>query len=254
MAHVLVDDSGPVRILTLNRPDRRNALSLTLMEELLGCVRSSTAARAIVIAAAGPVFCSGHDLGEMVGRSEADYRAIFQTCSDLMLALQDAPQPVIAEVQGMATAAGCQLVAACDLAVAADTAKFATPGVKIGLFCSTPAVPLVRAIGRKRAMQMLLTGDPIDAPTAVDWGLINSCVPAAGLRQTTLALATRIAQASASTIALGKQAFYEQVDAGERSAYDQAKAVMTRNSLEPDAQEGISAFLEKRAPVYGTRR
>jgi enoyl-CoA hydratase/carnithine racemase len=241
-----------VAILTLSRPKRRNALSLEMMREILeGLDRiAGSPARVVVIAADGPVFCSGHDLTELTARSEEEYREIFEVCSRLMLRLHELPQPVIAEVQGIATAAGCQLVAACDLAVAADTAKFATPGVRIGLFCTTPMVPLVRAIGRKRAMEMLLTGDFIDAATAVEWGLINRAVPAPGLRDATLELSLKIASASAETLATGKRAFYDHVDRPEPAAYACAAEVMTANSLATDAQEGIAAFLGKRAPVW----
>ena len=177
---------GPIAIVTLNRPQRRNALSLELMSELIACfdeIGRDRSLRAVILAAAGKVFCSGHDLGEMVGRDINEYRQIFDVCTELMTNVQSIPQPVIAQVQGIATAAGCQLVATCDLAVASDQAAFATPGVKIGLFCTTPMVALSRAIGRKRALQMLMTGDMIDALTAVEWGLINIVVPAAELEQ-----------------------------------------------------------------------
>ena len=181
--NLLMVQEGPVAVVTLNRPQRRNALSLDLMLELTACLDEigRRDARAVILAAAGSVFCSGHDLAEMTGRDINDYRRIFQACCDLMLKIQAIPQPVIAEVQGIATAAGCQLVAACDLAIAAEEASFATPGVKIGLFCTTPMVPLTRAIGRKRALQMLLTGESVPARTAADWGLINQAVPAASL-------------------------------------------------------------------------
>ena len=208
--------------------------------------------RAIILAAAGKVFCAGHDLSEMTGRDINAYREIFDVCSELMLKIQAIPQPVIAEVQGVATAAGCQLVAACDLGVAAEEAWFATPGVKIGLFCTTPMVALTRAIGRKRALRMLLTGEPVDARTA-DWGLVNQVVPAADLAEETRKLAARIAEASTLTVSLGKQAYYTQVDLDQPKAYAYAKEVMSMNSLAADAQEGISAFLEKRAPCWTGR-
>jgi enoyl-CoA hydratase/carnithine racemase len=237
----------------LNRPERRNALSLELMRELILCLdglAEQSDVHAVILAAAGRVFCSGHDLGEMTGRSEADYAEIFSTCTQMMARVQSIPQPVIAEVQGMATAAGCQLVATCDLAIAAEDAQFATPGVKIGLFCTTPAVALVRAIGRKRALEMLLTGTPISAQTAAEWGLINQAVPAAELSAETHRLAARIASASGFVVGLGKRAFYEQLDRPQPDAYACAEQVMRRNALAGDAQEGITAFLEKRAPQW----
>jgi len=242
--------------VTLNRPERRNALSLALMRELTACLREiggSDETRAIILSAAGNVFSSGHDLTEMRGRSIGDYRRIFDACVDMMNAIQSVPQPVIAEVQGMATAAGCQLVAACDLAVAAEEAKFATPGVRIGLFCSTPMVALTRAIGRKRALEMLMTGTPIDARTAAEWGLVNHVVPAARLRDETLALAQRIIEASPLVVGIGKQAFYAQIDLDQAKAYDYTKEVMSLNMMADDAQEGIGAFLEKRKPCWSGR-
>jgi enoyl-CoA hydratase/carnithine racemase len=186
----------------------------------------------------------------MVGREESEYRQIFAVCTELMKKLQTIPQPVIAEVQGMATAAGCQLVASCDLAIAAEEAAFATPGVRIGLFCTTPMVAVSRAVGRKRALEMLLTGEPIDAQTAADWGLVNRVVAASQLRAETVRLARRIAEASDMVVALGKQAFYAQIDIDQPKAYTFAQDVMTRNALAEDAQEGISAFLEKRDPHW----
>jgi len=245
--------SGAMAVLTLNRPTRRNALSLELMRELLEClteIEKNPSVRVVILAAAGPVFCSGHDLSEMVGRSEAEYQRVFNVCTELMLKLQSIPQPVIAEVQGVATAAGCQLVATCDLAIASERAGFATPGVRIGLFCTTPMVPLSRAIGRKRALQMLLTGEQIDAHTAAEWGLINSVVPATDLTSATRKLAARIAEASPLIVKIGKRAFYRQIDAELGEAYTLAKDVMTNNALLDDAQEGISAFLEKRQPHW----
>ena len=243
-------------VVTLNRPQKRNALSLDLMLELSDCLESigkDPSIRAVILAAAGKVFCSGHDLSEMIGRSAGDYRGLFEACVSLMERVQSVPQPVIAEVQGIATAAGCQLVASCDLAVASEDAAFATPGVRIGLFCSTPMVALTRAIGRKRAMEMLLTGDPIDARTAAEWGLVNRVVPAGDLKAETRRLAGRIAGSSGLVTAIGKQAFYAQVDLDQPKAYAYAKEVMTMNSLAGDAREGISAFLEKRAPCWTGR-
>jgi enoyl-CoA hydratase/carnithine racemase len=247
---------GPAAILTLNRPQRRNALSLALMLEMMDafdCIGRAGEARAVILAAAGKVFCSGHDLSEMTGRDVGEYRQIFDVCSALMLKIQAIPQPVIAEVQGGATAAGCQLVAACDLAVAAEDAWFATPGVKIGLFCTTPMVALTRAIGRKRALEMLLTGDPVDARTAAEWGLINRAVPAADLAAATRKLAGKAAEASSLVVAIGKQAFYTQIDLDQAKAYAYAKEVMSMNALAADAQEGIAAFLGKRAPCWRGR-
>jgi enoyl-CoA hydratase/carnithine racemase len=244
---------GSVAVVTLNRPERRNALSLGLMRELiaaLGHVSGDRTVRAVILAAAGKVFCSGHDLSEMAGRDINEYREIFDVCSELMLKIQAIPQPVIAEVQGVATAAGCQLVAACDLAIAAEGAWFATPGVKIGLFCTTPMVALTRAIGRKRALQMLLTGDPVDARTAAEWGLINDVVPAAELTAATRKLAAKVAEASSLVVSMGKQAFYTQIDLDTPKAYAYAKEVMSLNAMAVDAQEGIGAFLGKRAPCW----
>ena len=244
---------GAIAIVTLNRPQRRNALSLALMRELTGCldeIGRDREVRAVILAAAGKVFCSGHDLGEMTGRDINEYRRIFDVCSDLMAKVQAIPQPVIAEVQGIATAAGCQLVAACDLAIAAEDALFATPGVKIGLFCTTPMVALTRAIGRKRALQMLLTGEMVPARTAAEWGLINQAVPTAELPAATRQLAAKVAEASTLVVAIGKQAFYTQIDLDQPKAYAYAKEVMSMNALAADAQEGISAFLGKRAACW----
>jgi enoyl-CoA hydratase/carnithine racemase len=250
---LLRSTEGQIGIITLNRPDRRNALSLDLMLELSRCfdeIAADTNIRAIILAAAGKVFSSGHDLSEMVGRTVNDYRRIFDVCSELMTQIQSIPQPVIAQVQGVATAAGCQLVATCDLAIASEEAGFATPGVRIGLFCTTPMVALSRAVGRKRAMEMLLTGKLVDAATAADWGLINRVVPAGQLESETRQLACKIAEASSFTVGLGKQAYYAQIDLDQSKAYAYAKEVMTMNSLAEDAQEGISAFLEKRVACW----
>ncbi len=248
-----LERDGTVAVVTLNRPQRRNALSLALMEDLVDClgeVGRDGRVRAVVLAAAGKVFCSGHDLAELRGRDVNAYRKLFDVCTELMSTVQAIPQPVIAEVQGVATAAGCQLVATCDLAIASTDATFATPGVKIGLFCTTPMVALSRAVGRKRALEMLLTGRAVDARTAAEWGLVNAAVPPERLREETRALAGAIAQASPLTVTLGKQAFYAQVDLDQPKAYAYAKEVMTMNSLCADAQEGISAFLEKRPACW----
>jgi enoyl-CoA hydratase/carnithine racemase len=204
----------------------------------------------VILAASGKVFCSGHDLGQMTGRDINEYRRIFDVCCELMQKVQSIPQPVIGEVQGIATAAGCQLVATCDLAIAAEEAAFATPGVKIGLFCTTPMVALTRAIGRKRAMQMLLTGEMVPARVAEEWGLINQVVPAGELQSATRRLAAQVAGASSLVVALGKQAFYTQVDLDQPKAYAYAKEVMSMNALAADAQEGIGAFLGKRAACW----
>jgi len=251
--NILLEAEGPIALVTLNRPQRRNALSLELMTELIECLNAigrDRSLRAVILAAAGKVFSSGHDLSEMVGRDINAYRELFGVCTELMTRIQSIPQPVIAQVQGIATAAGCQLVATCDLAVASDQAAFATPGVKIGLFCTTPMVALSRAVGRKRALQMLMTGDMVDALTAVEWGLINMAVPASELEEQSRKLANRIAEASSLTVALGKQAFYTQIDLDQPKAYAYAKEVMSMNALAADAQEGISAFLEKRQACW----
>jgi enoyl-CoA hydratase/carnithine racemase len=251
--HLIRSTDGQLGIITLNRPERRNALSLDLMLELISCLNETTAdtnIRAIILAASGKVFSSGHDLSEMVGRTVNDYRRLFDVCTELMTKIQSIPQPVIAQVQGVATAAGCQLVATCDLAIASEQAAFGTPGVKIGLFCTTPMVALSRAVGRKRAMEMLLTGKLVDAATAADWGLVNRVVPAAELESATRELACKIAEASSFTVALGKQAYYAQIDLDQPKAYAYAKEVMTLNSLAHDAQEGMSAFLEKRVACW----
>ena len=251
--NLLVSRDGQLGIITLNRPDRRNALSLELMLELIHCLGElgeDPTVRVVILAATGKAFSSGHDLCEMVGRTVNDYRRIFDVCTELMSKVQSISQPVIAQVQGIATAAGCQLVATCDLAVSSEDASFATPGVKIGLFCTTPMVALSRAIGRKRAMEMLLTGRAVDPATAAEWGLVNLVVPAAVLEKETRRLACQIAEASSFTVALGKQAYYTQIDLDQPKAYAYAKEVMTMNSLAHDAQEGISAFLEKRAACW----
>jgi enoyl-CoA hydratase/carnithine racemase len=248
-------DAGIVTV-TLNRPEKRNALSLKLMTELISCIEdisTNPSLRVVILAAAGKAFSSGHDLSEMTNRTLADYRRIFDVCAELMTTLQSIPQPVIAQVQGIATAAGCQLVATCDLAVASNDAQFATPGVKIGLFCTTPMVALTRAIGRKRAMEMLLTGRMVDACTAADWGLVNRVVSADELQAATRQLAQQIAQASPLTIGIGKQAFHAQIDLDQQKAYAYAKEVMSMNAMAEDAREGIGAFLEKRAACWTGR-
>jgi enoyl-CoA hydratase/carnithine racemase len=243
--------------LVLNRPAARNALSMALMAELieaLGEAEHDRRVRVVVLAGQGPAFCAGHDLRELRADPRLEtYERVFARCSELMLRIVHLPKPVIAEVHGIATAAGCQLVATCDLAVAAADARFATPGVNIGLFCSTPMVALSRAVGRKPAMQMLLTGEPIDAGTACALGLVNRVVPPAGLRRAVGDLARQIAGKSARTVAIGKEAFYRQAELDLASAYRYAAEVMTTNMLAADAEEGIDAFLAKRAPVWRDR-
>lgn len=251
-----IENAADVRTLVLNRPERRNALSRALMRDLIAALAETaadTSVHTVIIRGEGPAFCAGHDLSEMTGCSLPDARELFDTCSELMMAIHRLPQPVIAQVHGIATAAGCQLVAACDLAVASEEARFATPGVRIGLFCSTPMVEVSRAVGRKRALEMLLTGDLIDASTAADWGLVNTVVPAGRLAAETLELARRIGSASSHTIAVGKIAFYEQLDRALPEAYEHASEVMAANAVAPDAREGIDAFLSKREPRWRGR-
>lgn len=250
---LLVTSAGGIVRLTLNRPEKRNALSgglLAALESALRGIAVDPSARVVVLAANGPVFSSGHDLGEMVQRPEEEYCALFALCSRVMLGLRMLPQPVIARVHGLATAAGCQLVAACDLAVAAEEAKFATPGVKIGLFCTTPMVPLVRAVPAKAAFEMLVTGQPIGARRACELGLVNRAVPAAELDATVKEFTDAILAASPLTVRIGKRAFYDQLALDEASAYERASAVMTDNAMKHDAQEGIAAFLQKRRPAW----
>ncbi|HEY7981309.1 MAG TPA: enoyl-CoA hydratase [Candidatus Eremiobacteraceae bacterium] len=252
-ANVIVDASTPVAYLTLNRPSKRNALSLELMRELTAALRTlehTAGVHAIVLKALGNVFSSGHDLAEFPGRDLAFYRELFDACVLLMETIQSVPQPVIAQVHGVATAAGCQLVATCDLVVAAESATFATPGIKIGLFCSTPMVALSRAVSAKVAMQMLLTGDPITAQQALAAGLINIVVPLDGLDAATADLAARVVRFSPYVTGLGKQAFYRQRDLPQHEAYEYTKEVMSRNADAAAAREGISAFLEKRPPKW----
>jgi enoyl-CoA hydratase/carnithine racemase len=252
--NLIVKAEGAVVRITLNRPEKRNALSLALMTDLIAALKAladrSPVPQVVVLEGAGPCFSAGHDLSEMTGRSMAFYQHLFTVCTELMETLQAIPQPVIAKVHGFATAAGCQLVAACDLAVAEEGAWFATPGVKIGLFCSTPMVEVSRAVGRKRALEMLLTGARVDAATAADWGLVNRVVPPAGLDEAVAGLAEQIASSSPLTVGMGKQAFHRQIDLDKRQAYDLTKVVMSMNAMAADAQEGIGAFLEKRTPTW----
>jgi len=260
--HLLRETIGRVALLTLNRPAARNSLSERLIAELhtaLRDIHDDTSVRAVVIAANGPAFSAGHDLKELtVRRADADrgrayFAEIMTACSAMMQAIVNLPKPVIAAVQGIATAAGCQLVASCDLAVASDAATFATPGVDIGLFCSTPMVALSRNVPRKQAMEMLLTGEPIGAATAREIGLVNRVVAAGTERDAAIALAGKIARKSADTIKLGKVAFYRQTEMSLADAYRFATEVMAENMMARDAEEGIGAFIEKREPRWQDR-
>ena len=251
---LLRQDREGIATLTLNRPQARNAISIALMEELSGALAAlarDPAVKVVILAAAGPAFCAGHDLKELrsLPRREA-YESVFRHCSEVMLAILRLPKPVIARVQGIATAAGCQLVASCDLAVAAEGARFATPGVNIGLFCSTPMVALSRAVPRKQAMEMLLTGEAITAERARALGLVNQVVPAHELEDATWALAKKIAGKSPLIVKIGKEAFYRQAEMDVAAAYAYASQVMTENMLARDASEGIDAFIEKREPHW----
>lgn len=255
MEPVLLETDGPLAWLTLNRPESRNALSVDVMNDMLdklNQIARDQEIRVVVIRGNGPAFCAGHNLKDMVG-PDLDIRhfyTMFSICARMMQSLHELPQPVIAQVHGIATAAGCQLVAACDLAIAEAGAQFATPGVKIGLFCTTPAVPLVRVVGRRRALEMLLTGRFFSAQQAETFGLVNEVVPLEDLSRRTRDLAVEMAQYSRQTLAFGKRTFYRQVDLSETSAYDYATHAIAMNCLDDDAQEGIRAFLEKRAPVW----
>ncbi len=251
MSHVLVKSNPPVTWIILNQPHRRNPLGMKTMRQVIEALNSlDVDCQAVVIAAEGPVFSAGHDLKEMIDPAPGFVEELFDVCTEMMLAVHRIPQPVVARVHGPAYAAGCQLVASCDLAVAVDTATFATPGVKIGLFCSTPMVPLSRAVGRKRALEMLLTGEPIDALTAREWGLINRVVTPAELDDTLNDLLERITKSSPAVVGLGKAAFYHQAEMAEEDAYGHTKAVMVANAAMNDAQEGMGAFIEKRPPVW----
>ena len=247
-------DALGITTLTLDRPAQRNALSLALMAALqaeLDAIREDSRVRVVVLAGTGPAFCAGHDLKELRSRNDrAFYETVFERCSALMQAITTLPQPVIGRVHGVATAAGCQLVASADLAIAADTARFATPGVNIGLFCSTPMVALTRNVGRKQAMEMLLTGEAIDAATALRLGLVNRVVGEAALDAAVAAMAETIRAKSRVTLRLGKEAFYRQLEQPLAEAYAYAGRVMTLNMLERDAHEGIDAFLARRPPVW----
>ena len=248
--HLLVKRDTTISTITLNRPEKRNALSLDVMHELIAAFTEvgGSDALGVVLAANGPVFSAGHNFADMAGADLAAARRLFETCTDLMDTVQAIPQPVCAKVHALATAAGCQLVATCDLAIAAEDAAFALPGGKGGLFCHTPVVPVARSIGRKRALEMALTGDPVDAATAADWGLINRAVPAAELDEACWDLITRATRGSAESKALGKQGFYAQVGLDQDAAYRHAVTLMAAAAVTADAQEGIAAFLAKRPP------
>jgi enoyl-CoA hydratase/carnithine racemase len=251
---VLIDRQGPVTRLTLNEPQRRNPLSLAMMDELAAAFTSlHPETQVVVVGGAGPAFSAGHDLTEMVGADEGAIARLFDSCIRMMEVISEIPQPVIARVHGVAAAAGCQLVASCDLVVATESSRFSTPGVKIGLFCSTPMVPVSRAVGRKRALEMLLTGEPIDARTAADWGLVNRVVPDDDLDAAVDELVMAILRSSPAVVGLGKQAFYSQIEVDQHAAYSQTEPLMVKNALMDDAQEGMEAFLQKRPPRWGGR-
>ncbi len=250
--NVEVHEKGEFTTVLMNRPERRNALSQDHMEELIEVFRAVGAgkARGVILAGAGPIFCAGHDFADILGRGLSGMRALLSTCTELMTLIQSIPQPVIAKVHGLATAAGCQLVASCDLAVASENASFATPGGKGGWFCTTPMVAVSRSISRKWALEMLMTGDPIDAKTAAVWGLVNKVVPADRLDEETRLLLERATRGSGLSKGIGKQAFYAQIDLDQPKAYAYAMEVMAATALTEDAQEGMRAFLEKRKPTF----
>lgn len=250
--HILVKREGETVTITMNRASRRNSLSAEHLDELVRAFREAgeTDATGIVLAAAGPVFSAGHDFGDVAGRDLAGVRALLRLCTDLMQTIQSVPQVVVARVHGLATAAGCQLVASCDLAVAAESAGFALPGGKGGWFCHTPAVPVARAVGRKRLMELALTGDVIDAATGLEWGLVNRVVPDEQLDDAVAELLGRATRGSRAGKALGKQTLYAQLDRPESDAYAIALEVMAAASQTPDAREGMAAFLEKRKPTW----
>src|SRR5438876_9605923 len=255
--HILVGEDAGLAIVTMNRPERRNALSEAHMAELIRAFRTlgeAGEARAIVLAAAGPVSSSGHDFADMVERDLDGMRRLLATCTELMLTIQRAPQPVVAQVQGVATAAGCQLVASCDLAVAAEEATFATPGGKGGWFCTTPMVAVARAVGAKHALELALTGDPIDARTALAWGLVNRVVPRARPDAASEALARAASRGSLASKALGKRTFYDTIDLDLEAAYAGACEAMATSAMTPDGREAMLSFLEKRPGVYPARR
>jgi len=242
-----------IGIISLDRPDKRNALSLGMLREMievLESIKKDNGIRVAIIRSEGQDFCSGHDLSEMIGKEARFYQKLFETCSEMMELIRHVSQPVIGQIQGAATAAGCQLVAACDLAIASEEARFATPGVKIGLFCTTPMVPLSRAVGRKKALEMLLMGDMISAREAERYGLVNKVVPPEALEVEVESFARKIAAASPLVVQIGKRAFYSQIEMEESNAYKYATEVIALNAMAADAQEGISAFREKRDPIW----
>ncbi|MBW2311142.1 MAG: enoyl-CoA hydratase [Deltaproteobacteria bacterium] len=251
--HIIYEEREKIALLTLNRPEKRNGLSLELLEEFSACLKhvaQERSAKVVIVKGAGHDFCAGHDMKEILNKELNEIRNLFQACLDLMMLIHAIPQPVIAQVHGIATAAGCQLVAACDLAVAEEGAQFATPGVKIGLFCFTPMVPLSRAVGRKKALEMLLTGENISATEARSYGLVNRVVSKKKLEEETWRLAKDIAKYSLVTLGLGKEAFYHQIEMAERQAYHYAKELISANALMADAREGMAAFFEKRLPIW----
>jgi enoyl-CoA hydratase/carnithine racemase len=252
MQHIKVADEGGTVRITMNRPARRNSLSHEHLTELLSAFEDAgaSAATGIVLAAEGPVFSAGHDFGDVAARDLGGVRELLRLCTELMRTIESVPQVVVARVHGLATAAGCQLVASCDLAVAAESAGFALPGGKGGWFCHTPAVPVARSIGRKRLMEMVLTGDVVDAPTALEWGLVNRVVPDDGLDAAVDDLLARATRGSRASKALGKQTIYAQLDRPEADAYAIAVEVMAAASQLPGAREGMAAFLEKRRPEW----
>jgi len=249
---ILVDRADDVVTITMNLPQRRNSLSRAHMTELLDAFRRAgeSDARGVILAGNGPVFSAGHDFADMAGADLAAMRSLLRLCTELMTTMQAIPQPVVARVHGLATAAGCQLVATADLAVASEDAAFAVPGGKGGWFCTTPMVAVGRTVSRKRALELAMTGDAIDAPTAADWGLINRVVPADELGAATDDLLRRATRGSAASKAIGKQAFYAQIDLDQPKAYAYAVEVMAAASQIDDAREGVAAFLEKRAPKF----
>jgi len=253
---ILFATEGSIGFLTLNNPGKINALSRRMIQEIIHALNGiaiDESVKVVILQAAGNHFCAGHDLAEMVNQGVKEYKTIFDQCTRMMRLIHDIPQPVIAQVQGIATAAGCQLVAWCDLAVAEPGARFATPGVKIGLFCTTPMVAVSRAIGRKAALEMLLTGRYVPADEARSLGLINKVVPLETLTQETRALAEQITEASAFTLGIGKQAFYAQIDQPDEKALAFAKHTIALNNMAEDAQNGINAFLQKQTPVWKNR-
>lgn len=252
---LLVKHDDGITTVTLNRPEKRNTLSIEVMRELTACFREigDSEARGVILAANGPVFSAGHNFGDMAGASLNEIRKLFQVCTEMMDTLQEIPQPVCAKVHALATAAGCQLVATCDLAVASADAAFAIPGGKGGLFCHTPLVAVGRNVGRKRALEMAMTGDAIDAATAAEWGLVNRVVPAEQLDEATWDLMRRATRGSALAKGMGKHGYYSQIDLDQPKAYQYAIELMSAGATTADAQEGIASFLEKRRPVFTNR-